>query len=444
MNAILLIQIMIYDLIDVSICVFLALAPFTQQLCSRKKQVLLGFLLYTLVVLSRIMSLLLPMSTLFITFLRPISYLLLFRLAIPCKLPRLLFVLTVVLNYASFVYIAFNFLANALFAQKFRQNPYSIQSSLLMTGTFLFCAIPIYYMMDKKIQPLIISSENKKLWDYLWLVPTTFSIIYHYNILANGGIIAYSIKWQNVAFSLILTAGSFFVTFLTIKLVEENNSNLQLKIENHYLAMQTHQYENFKNRMEETRRARHDLRHNMALIKFYADNHNFTGLSEYIQKYFSTLPKVPDSPIIYCENYALNAVILYYAELAREFQIKFSADIQYPSSSGIQDTDIVVLYGNLLENAVEACRRQTVNPIFIRLRTLQKSGSIIIVVDNSYDGTIQKSEDGFLSSKGCYIGIGITSTQKIAQKYHGMAKFEYDENVFFASVILNTPFSFST
>lgn len=62
---------------------------------------------------------------------------------------------------------------------------------------------------------------------------------------------------------------------------------------------------------------------------------------------------------------------------------------------------------------------------------------LIITLDNSYSGVIQKQGDSFLSSKSQRIGIGTSSIQRIADKYHGIVKFDYDEHEFHASVLLN-------
>ncbi|WP_418570950.1 GHKL domain-containing protein [Ruminococcus sp.] len=46
-------------------------------------------------------------------------------------------------------------------------------------------------------------------------------------------------------------------------------------------------------------------------------------------------------------------------------------------------------------------------------------------------------EGGFLSSKRKGKGIGTESVKNIAAKYNGVAKFEYGDGMFYASVMLN-------
>ena len=53
----------------------------------------------------------------------------------------------------------------------------------------------------------------------------------------------------------------------------------------------------------------------------------------------------------------MNAVVCYYAALAQDGGIGFETGIDYSENCPVSSTDITVLLGNLLENAVEACKR---------------------------------------------------------------------------------------
>lgn len=435
MSLLQLIQIMIYDLIDVSICAVLVLIPFRQRLCSRQKICLLCTILYFFVVATRVISLAGLLSITLISVIRIIIYILLFQQAVRSEQPKRLFVLMVMLNYVSFIMILFHFLASFFFSDEFITNPYSLRFSLLMTGAFILCFPLIYWMMDVKIRPLMNSSENSKMWKYIWLVPATFCVIYHYNVIVNHGTMGFSSTWYNLIFSIVINAGSLLVTYLLIRLVEESNSNLDLKIENYQLAIQASQYEHLKNRIEETRIARHDLHHNMTLIKSYLDDCRYGELSNYIQQYISS--QSLNTPILSCANYALNTVIGYYHEIASEHQIQLETSIQCPQTIGISDADLIVLLGNLLENSIEACCRQTDQPRFIKLWFSLEGDAIVLAIDNSYEGRMIKKDEGFLSSKNGFTGTGIISIKRIARKYHGVVNFEYEDSTFRTSVMLN-------
>ena len=61
-----------------------------------------------------------------------------------------------------------------------------------------------------------------------------------------------------------------------------------------------------------------------------------------------------DDPLVYCENMTANAVIAYFSQVAATQDTKYTAEFSMPEEVGINRNDISVLFGNLLENAIEA------------------------------------------------------------------------------------------
>lgn len=97
--------------------------------------------------------------------------------------------------------------------------------------------------------------------------------------------------------------------------------------------------------------------------------------------------------------------------------------------------DIGVLYGNLLDNAIEACRKVPEGKRFIRLENKYQSGKLLLVITNSK--TMEKNENLKTTKKDSYShGRGILSVQRVAEKYNGTAGFTDKGEVFEASVIL--------
>ena len=84
--------------------------------------------------------------------------------------------------------------------------------------------------------------------------------------------------------------------------------------------------------------------------------------------------------------------------------------------------DIGVLYGNLLDNAIEACRKVPEEKRFIWLENKYQSGKLLLVITNSK--TMEKNENLKTTKKDSYShGRGILSVQRVADKYNGTAGF---------------------
>lgn len=430
-----LLEIFFYQLIDLFPNLILTIIPFRDSMrFSKRNTALFIILLYVLLVFSRVLALQSLSAAAFLTVLWILLYLAFYAVCIRAQITKLLFVLLTVLNYGSFVAIIFSYFAYQRFPAV-TDRPYSLFATFILALTYLAGYPFLYRMADRKLRALITFPENNKYWHYLWLVPATFCLAYYYNLYANGGIILFSSGLNNVLFAAFFNLGALFVTYLVMHLLAESNANLHLKAENYQLSMQFVQYENLTGRIEDARRAKHDLRQTLAVIRSYLQDNDKAGLSEYMRRYEAGLP--PDSPISYCEDYALNALVVYYADIARRHHIPFDASVEYPSGSVISDADAVVLLGNLLENALDACMRQTKGELFISLRVKTVQGILVITLDNSYEGAIRKAGDTFLSSKSERAGVGISSVQKLAEKYGGAAEFHFDGNQFHASVMLN-------
>ena len=228
-----------------------------------------------------------------------------------------------------------------------------------------------------------------------------------------------------------------------MKVLEISRRKTQLEEELKYadrsLLAQKKQYETVSAHMEEMKKARHDLRQHLAVVQSYIERNDRAGLSEYIEIYKTELP--PDIIEIYCRNQVINALICYYASQARRHKIRFEAQADYPEQCPVPDTEVTVILGNLLENAVEACLREKNGKCSIRLRIFRKNSSLVFLTDNTCSGTVPFDADGKtpLSSKRKGVGIGVSSIREIADRYGGDTLFEQKAGMFYASVWLQIP-----
>lgn len=434
MSILRLFEIGLYELVDLIPNFILALLPFKDSTRFPKKQMsFYVFLLYILLTISRILALNSLFVATLLSVLWVVFYFVFYILMIKSQPAKIFFVLLTILNYCSFIVIVYSHIAYHRFSQ-IASRPYSLSSSALLAFTYLV-TYPMIYKVLKKMKTLISFPENNRYWRFLWMVPATFCLSYYYNLYANGGIALFSESLNNVLFAVFFNLGALFVTYLVMHLLDESNSNLELKSENYQLNMQFLQYENLKERIDDARRAKHDLRQSLTVIQSCVQNDDKENLLKYLEKYIASLPA--DSPMVFCENYALNALIVYYSDLADRHKIAFKTDIQYPSGICISDTDAVVLLGNLLENALEACLRQTLGKTFISLHIKQLHKTLVLTLDNSYSGIISKEGEYFISSKTNRKGTGTSSIKRIVTKYQGVLKLDYDENQFHASVMIN-------
>lgn len=141
-----------------------------------------------------------------------------------------------------------------------------------------------------------------------------------------------------------------------------------------------------------------------------------------------------------CENEAVNALALHYAAIARQEGIEVSFRLDIPRQAGrVQNVDLSRIVGNMLENALEACRRMEYGARRIQLKSIVREDMLILVMDNSFDGDFIKRADGGAVSRKRESGIatGLSSILSVAGRYDGTALFETDDRVFKTSVRLD-------
>ena len=201
------------------------------------------------------------------------------------------------------------------------------------------------------------------------------------------------------------------------------------------IAMQKAQHRDMMEAIAQERTFRHDLRQHLAVLHAFAGTDDLDALKRYFDQLEGALP--PQQAEVFCENAAVDALLRHYAARAAQAGAEFAAAVQVPEGIPVSEADLCVIFGNLLENAVEACERRPAGETFIRVSAGPSVGTFAVTVENSLDRAPQRNASGLFSSKGPRMGVGTASVRATAKKYGGTASFEAEGGVFRASVILH-------
>lgn len=202
------------------------------------------------------------------------------------------------------------------------------------------------------------------------------------------------------------------------------------------LLMQKQHYEELTQKMDEISKMRHDMRHHLRTVMAYAQQEKYEELMKYLQKYASVMTK-EEKTVCYCRNMTVDAVIHFYAGELKQRGILLEHDMMLPENISISDTDLCKIYGNLLENAVDAVAEQSreKNP-YVKILTKIKNKKLLIEISNTYTNEIQRKEDRFYSTKHGGFGIGTASVTEVVQKAGGYVTFCTEDGVFKVNIFL--------
>ena len=390
-------EICLYSLLNFFPFLIFALYPFRDDLrFSRTKT---GLLIVVLTFLQILFGLLACFSTgnisAVLSLISTLSYAFFYFTVIRKSPGQLLFVLLMISNIANLVVITAKCLEGQFFPD-FALLPYRYSMSLFMVIVEIFILIPVFIFLKKVITPAISCSQSFHEWHYLWLIPATFYLIWYYMVYGNSTLsgLEIALNPKNIIVSVFVNAGALLIYSIVARLIVNQEQILKLQQQNHQLELQT----------------------------------------VHLEQYCKQLPD--HSLITFCENIDANIVLSHYAQEAERLGIAYSVVANIPASCPVEDHDLSVLFGNLLENAVDACvaSKTTARSIFVR--AVYEKGSLCIAIDNTFDGKIMQDPDGtFLSSKHAGKGLGTVSVRTIASKYHGTCRFDWKDQTFFASVI---------
>lgn len=159
------------------------------------------------------------------------------------------------------------------------------------------------------------------------------------------------------SFSLSLVCGAFLLINIIISyLMDDLVKSSQKALENQALRDQVSSYEREimlqSENMEALRSFRHDMKRHFAEISVLAS----TGEIEQIKNYVSAMENnlVESRRLVDSGNTALDTVLNYMLQRAVDKKIQVNVKVVVPCNLNLSAYDMNIIFGNLLENAIEA------------------------------------------------------------------------------------------
>ncbi len=191
-------------------------------------------------------------------------------------------------------------------------------------------------------------------------------------------------------------------------------------------------------RYQETRLLWHDFNNHLLAIKALYENGHEVQAAKYIdelseQSYARLLPAKTGSD-------TLDLLLFKKHQQAGEcgVPVRFKIGCSLAGLS-VTDYDLCSLFGNLLDNAIEAVRKVTTADGAVVLRVEQQNSMLYICCENPYEGELIRQDGELKTTKKdtAKHGIGLSSVKHICKKYNGSLEVETADNLFRVSVLLN-------
>ncbi|MBR6207616.1 MAG: sensor histidine kinase [Oscillospiraceae bacterium] len=152
--------------------------------------------------------------------------------------------------------------------------------------------------------------------------------------------------------------------------------------------------------------------------------------AEEFQKALITTRSLPE-----CGNRVVAGFLSRRKELLEAVGVRTEFTVSLPEFSAVSDPDLICLFGNLLDNAEEACAGVS-DPVF-RLRADYLAPYLRVMSENSYDrfSTVKTRRISGLDR-----GLGLSILQHLANKYDGDLSTSAGDKFFSVSILLKGGF----
>lgn len=259
------------------------------------------------------------------------------------------------------------------------------------------------------------------------------------NILLNA-LMVFSGETQAVVNSVVYHISSIFNCLLLLqwqfKLVQTKRLETELDFTKKLLVQSKEQYKISKENIDLINMKCHDMKHQIREIgsRKRLEDETIKDLEQSISMYDS---------VVKTENEALDVILTEksFKCLHHNIVLKCIADGQVLNF--MKNGDVYSLFGNALDNAIEAViRLPDEAKRVIGLKVYSVGDLVTVNIKNFYQGELRMSEDGYpctTKANKDYHGYGIKSIRMVTEKYDGSLSIMTKGDVFNLNILIPMP-----
>ena len=196
----------------------------------------------------------------------------------------------------------------------------------------------------------------------------------------------------------------------------------------------SHQYEEVKEMYLNMRGWRHDYHNHLQVMKVQIAQGQLEEMKSYLDDLEQNLEQV--DTYVQSGNLLADAVLNSKLSIAGQKGIRVNCKAVLPDALSVEDVDLCVLLGNLLDNALEACEKIPEEQRFLRIYMVVNRSQLYMSVQNSAREELDFNERNYISTKRGNHGLGMKRVKALADKYEGYLTLANEPGIFAAEVTL--------
>ncbi len=197
------------------------------------------------------------------------------------------------------------------------------------------------------------------------------------------------------------------------------------------IELQTEQAERHLNEVrsihKEMRGFKHDFHNHLQTLRGQLEAGNYARALAYIDELDARLGAI--DTLLKTGNASADAILSSKIAQARAAGVQVTVKASVPESMALDDVELSIVLGNLLDNAIEACREVS-GERFIRLFMSVKGRMLYFSMLNSAPEKLVKRGTLFKTRKSGLHGFGLTRVEGIIEEHNGWIKYNSEEGAF--------------
>lgn len=180
---------------------------------------------------------------------------------------------------------------------------------------------------------------------------------------------------------------------------------------------------------------RHDYHNHLQSLKGYLSLNKVDQMKNYLNELETDLDSI--DTLYHSGNLQLDSILNAKLAIAEKGHIRIHCDASIPPQLHVSDLDLCVILGNLLDNAIESCRKiENPDERFIRVYIGILKKQLYISITNATSETVKQRTDHYFTTKRGDHGHGLKRVDQVVKKYDGYLNRQNEPGVFATEIVL--------
>lgn len=242
-------------------------------------------------------------------------------------------------------------------------------------------------------------------------------------------------RYEYIPMQLIMSVLFLVSDILLYRTMVRTEQRVQLEVENALLESQLDaqlaHYRDLTAQYEQIRAMRHDIAHHLNTIHALLEAGNLQAASAYSEQLLPA--QTYSSRLGACRNPVVDAFLYTRVQDAQAKGVPVRADVSLPVELPVSNTDLIVAFGNLLDNALEAC--SGIPDAQITLRAHMDKGYLVIRESNPVR---PRQPQGKKPRRIPELerGVGFRVLSSLAAKYDGSFRHTCENDTYTVTLLL--------